>query len=123
MYLLYYGGQPRRQSFVFIDKTIDICYNISMNKEISSSEKPPISRRDAIKLGFGVLLGTGAAASMVEAGKHLADEPSEASCENVPVPTGGSLFDVYGNKVDSNELLRDGYADAVRQEECRQDGE
>ena len=90
-----------------------------MSKDVYT-EKQPLSRRDAIKLGFGALLGTGAAASMVEAGKYLAEEPSEASCEKVPPPTGNWVFDVYGNKVDSNELFRDGYADAVRQEECRQ---
>ena len=84
-----------------------------MDKELSIEQKTTVSRRGALKLGFGVLLGAGGAAARIEAGKHFADEPSEASCENVPVPTGNWIFDVYGNKVDSNELSRDRYAKAV----------
>lgn len=88
-----------------------------MSIETTPENQPKrISRREAILLGAGAVLGTGASVN-----RRLNNTPSETLCDNIPAPTGSPLFDVYGNKVDSNELITLGYAEAVRNEDCRQE--
>ena len=88
------------------------------------NERNTYNRRDLFKATLGLGAGALGIVGAVTLGNRLGDQTPEASCEDIPVPTGTLLHDVYGNKTDSNELLEVGYAEAVRRQECRdKDGE
>jgi len=86
-------------------------------------ERNTYKRRELFRAALGLGASALGVAGAVKLGNRLGGQTPEASCENIPVPTGTLLPDVYGNKTDSNELLKVGYAEAVRRQECREEND
>ena len=87
------------------------------NPATADTEEIHVDRRTIVA---ATIAGLGSVTGLATFIGRLQDK-TDRSCENIPVPTGHYAYDVYGNRTDSNELLRQDYDTAVHNEECRQE--